>query len=408
MKDDIYTAACSVLKKLQDAGYTTYFAGGWVRDYLMDHPSDDIDIATTAPVDVIQSLFSKTIPVGISFGIIIVVEMEYHFEVATFRTERGYEDGRRPSHIEPASPEEDALRRDFTINGMYYDPTTDTLIDYVEGKKDIHARLVKAIGDPNERFREDRLRMIRAVRYAARFSFTIEPKTEEAIKAHAHLLFPSVAIERVWSELVKMAKFPHFEVALGMLHNIGLLQTIFPTLQDVSFESIHSRLSPLPHCPEDVPTILQIMHLFPTHTIEEKRGIGEMLKLSKADLKHIDAFHFFSHEVHKEDLTPYEKVQLLAMPWSTCYLKICAAQHLGSTQYTFLEKWNTERETLKAHIERKVAHTPIVTAKDLLACGATKGPLIGTLLEKAEMYAVNHNVTSKDAILTHLGLKKNG
>src|SRR5580692_5664748 len=115
-------AATEVVKKLVDAGFTTYFAGGWVRDFLMQHPSDDIDIATSASVEEVQALFPKTIPVGVAFGIVIVVQDGFQFEVATFRKDRGYVDGRRPSGIDPAAPEEDAIRRDFTINGMFYDP----------------------------------------------------------------------------------------------------------------------------------------------------------------------------------------------------------------------------------------------------------------------------------------------
>src|ERR1700722_14872638 len=126
-------AATRVIKKLVDAGFTAYFAGGWVRDFLMQRPSDDIDIATNATVEQVQALFPKTIPVGVAFGIVIVVQDHFQFEVATFRKERGYVDGRRPTSIESATAEEDAQRRDFTINGMFYDPLTQKLLDFVEG-----------------------------------------------------------------------------------------------------------------------------------------------------------------------------------------------------------------------------------------------------------------------------------
>jgi poly(A) polymerase len=200
-----FALAKQIVQTLVKAGFTTYFAGGWVRDYLMNHPSDDIDIATGAPVDVIQNLFPKTIPVGLAFGIVIVVVEEHQFEVATFRKEKGYVDGRRPTHIESATPEEDALRRDFTINGLFWDPLTETLYDYVEGQKDLRSGIIRAIGDPHARFLEDRLRMIRAVRYSTRFNFSIEIETYQAILTHAKSLFPSVAIERIWQEFHKMA-----------------------------------------------------------------------------------------------------------------------------------------------------------------------------------------------------------
>src|SRR5215469_3788554 len=149
-----FAHAKQIVQTLAKAGFTTYFAGGWVRDYLMNHPSDDIDIATKAPVDVIQRLFPKTIPVGLAFGIVIVVVEGHQFEVATFRKEKGYVDGRRPTHIESASPKEDALRRDFTINGLFWDPLTETLYDYVEGQKDLVSGIIRAIGDPHARFLE--------------------------------------------------------------------------------------------------------------------------------------------------------------------------------------------------------------------------------------------------------------
>lgn len=182
--------ATSVVKRLVDAGHIAYFAGGWVRDFLMKHPSDDIDIATSASVEQIQSLFPKTIPVGIAFGIVIVVEQGHQFEVATFRKESGYLDGRRPTNIEPASPEEDSQRRDFTINGMFWDPLQEKLYDYVEGQTDLKKGIIRAIGDPHQRFLEDRLRMIRAARYATRFHFPIEIETRQAILAHPRVFFP--------------------------------------------------------------------------------------------------------------------------------------------------------------------------------------------------------------------------
>ncbi len=129
--------AIKIVATLQKAGHIAYFAGGWVRDYLLDVPSTDIDIATSASVEEIQALFPKTIPIGIAFGIIIVVEKNHSFEVATFRAEKDHLDGRRPVHIEPTTPENDALRRDFTINGIFFDPIQDTLLDYVGGQEDI-------------------------------------------------------------------------------------------------------------------------------------------------------------------------------------------------------------------------------------------------------------------------------
>src|SRR5262249_42065141 len=153
--------ARTIVETLTRAGYIAYYAGGWVRDLLLGHPSDDIDIATNAPPAVVQQLFANTVPIGLAFGIVLVLIEGREYEVATFRSDVGYTDGRRPSHVHFTSAKEDAKRRDFTINGMFYDPLKQEVLDYVEGKEDLEKKLIRAIGDPHERIREDRLRMIR-------------------------------------------------------------------------------------------------------------------------------------------------------------------------------------------------------------------------------------------------------
>ena len=153
-----------IVDTLAKAGFVAYYAGGWVRDFLLGHPSDDIDIATNAPPETIQALFPKTVPIGIAFGIVLVIVEGHPYEVATFRNDLEYQDGRRPLRIEFTTAEEDAKRRDFTINGMFYDPLQKTVLDFVGGQQDLQKQLVRAIGNPHARIAEDRLRMIRAIR----------------------------------------------------------------------------------------------------------------------------------------------------------------------------------------------------------------------------------------------------
>lgn len=399
---EVFDAAVSVVKQLQDAGHTTYFAGGWVRDFLMKHPSDDIDIATTASVEEMEALFEKTIPVGIAFGILIIVFNGHHFEVATFRTERGYIDGRRPTEVTPATPEEDALRRDFTINGMYYDPIKDELIDYSDGQKDITRKVIRAIGDPNERFKEDRLRMIRAVRYASRFGFTIEESTWTAIQKHAHLLFPSVAIERVWNEFTKMAKYKNFDVALGLLHRLGLLDTIFPQFEMVPFEALQELIAPLRNCPKDTPPILLLLHLFRHHTLEEKIDIGRYLKVSRKELMHIEDYHWFQKTVQKEGHTPYEIVEVLAHPHCFLYLSIYSASMEFEEKKALLSEYEGYQKTYEGAIRRMVEKTPLITAEEFMKRGAKPGPTLGALLKDAEKLAINESL-SKEEVLKKLG-----
>ncbi len=163
-----------------------------MRDLLLHKSSHEIDIATSAPPHIIQHLFPRTVAVGIQFGVIVVVLEGINFEVTTFRKDHPYQDGRHPEGVDYSTPEKDAERRDFTINGMFYDPLTEIIYDFVGGKEDLKRKVIRAIGNPHARFAEDRLRMIRAVRFAARLGFEIESETAKAIEEHAHHLFPAV------------------------------------------------------------------------------------------------------------------------------------------------------------------------------------------------------------------------
>src|SRR5262245_5609180 len=175
-------AARAVLRRLRGAGFESYFAGGYVRDRLLGIATTEVDIATAAPPDRVEALFPKTVAVGRSFGVILVLEGDYKFEVATFRSDGRYQDGRHPVDVTFSGPEEDAKRRDFTINGMFLDPDGDRVIDYVGGRADLERRVLRAIGNPRERFAEDRLRLMRAVRLSTRLGFALDPATEAAVR----------------------------------------------------------------------------------------------------------------------------------------------------------------------------------------------------------------------------------
>ncbi|HEY2811586.1 MAG TPA: CCA tRNA nucleotidyltransferase [Rhabdochlamydiaceae bacterium] len=386
--------AKAVVKKLVDAGFIAYFAGGWVRDYLMKHPSDDIDIATSAPVAAIQSLFPKTIPVGISFGIVIVVEQGHHFEVATFRKEGGYYDGRRPTRIEQATPEEDALRRDFTINGMFWDPLREQLFDYVGGEADIKSKIIRAIGNPHERFYEDRLRMMRAVRYSTRFDFPIETLTKEAIADHAASLLPSVAMERIWQEFKKMSQFSHFDKGLVTLHELHLLQTIFFRLKEISSSQIQKRVSALKDFPKNAPTISELLELFPDDTLEQLLALSDYLKLSKEDR---ECARFLHHarsllSMPADWLQKMEKVEwahFYAHKHADLSLYIRSAHLQNGEREAFLQEHRKRKEGLKPAIARIVEQRPLVTAEMLMQEGIPAGKNMGILLKEAERIAIN-------------------
>ncbi len=404
---DHLEAAIKVVKTLTSAGYTAYFAGGWVRDFIMKHPSDDIDIATSASVEEIQRLFPKTIPVGVAFGIVIVVVEKHQFEVATFRQDRGYVDGRRPTGIDPASPEIDAQRRDFTINGLFYDPLQEKIYDYVNGQHDIKKGVIRAIGNPMERFTEDRLRMMRAVRYSTRFGFPIESDTLQAIIKLAPTLFPSVAMERVWQEFKKMSQFAHFDVGLITLHQLHLLGTIFPQLKDVPLEQIQKRVEYIPSFPKNSPPIAELLELFPNLSLQEALDLCDTLKLSREERSFIEFYHHAKRLMEmpvtwKAKLEPVEWAQFYANKYSDLVIKIIACHFEPETREQFLHEHQNYLQRMAQAILRIQSGEPLVKAEHLMAEGIMPGKKMGLLLKEAERISINQEIEQRDQIIALL------
>ena len=224
--------AISLVKRLVDAGFEAFFVGGSVRDEQLSLIPQDYDIATDAKPKDVEHLFSKTIPVGKKFGVIIVLDSGHEYQVATFRAEADYSDGRHPNSVSFADAREDALRRDFTINGLFYDPIAEKLHDWVDGKNDLKLKCIRTIGNPVERFCEDRLRMLRAVRFAAQLGFKIESKTFNAIRENCSLIL-DVSAERIRDELLKIFKPSYADRGLDLLHKSGLLAKVLPELEEL-------------------------------------------------------------------------------------------------------------------------------------------------------------------------------
>ena len=208
--------AADIAQQLRHAGFIAYFAGGCVRDALLGQEPHDYDIATDATPEQVQRLFPKSQAVGAHFGVVVVRSGPDHIEVATFRTDGSYKDGRRPEEVTYSTPEEDAQRRDFTVNGIFQDPATDEVIDFVGGQADLAAKVLRAIGNPAERFREDHLRLMRAVRFAATLGWEIEPATWAAVKAEAPAL-AKISIERTRDEFIKIMLHPNRVRGLDLL-----------------------------------------------------------------------------------------------------------------------------------------------------------------------------------------------
>ncbi len=219
--------ALEVVKRLREAGFQAYFAGGCVRDRLMGVAPKDIDVATNATPDQVIATFRRTIPVGKAFGVVLVNQGNSSIEVATFRSDGRYLDGRRPESVTFSSLEEDVQRRDFTVNGMMYDPAEDRVIDLVGGREDLARRTIRAIGDPRDRFREDHLRMVRAVRFACKLDFAIEPATLEAVRELAPLV-KTVSGERVRHEIERILATPRASLGIGFLWATNLLGELLP------------------------------------------------------------------------------------------------------------------------------------------------------------------------------------
>ena len=227
--DNRERAARRICAVLNDAGHRALFAGGCVRDRLLGVPPQDFDIATSATAAQSARLFKKTIDVGAAFGVTVVILPEGNFEVATFRKDGPYKDGRRPSHVEFVDEVEDAKRRDFTINALFLDPETDTVLDYVGGRDDLARKRLRTVGDPGQRFREDYLRLLRAVRFAARLDFEIDGETMAAIRGEAKRILET-SPERIRDELVKILTEGRAERGFQLLDETGLLGHILPEI----------------------------------------------------------------------------------------------------------------------------------------------------------------------------------
>src|SRR5271155_3926983 len=219
--------ARKIVERLVDSGFRAVFAGGCVRDRILGVESKDYDIATDARPEVVKKMFDRTVAVGAKFGVIGVLIDDDLFEVATFRADAEYTDGRRPSSVRFGAIEEDAIRRDFTINGMFYDPIADRLIDLVDGLRDLRAGIIRAIGNPYDRFEEDHLRILRAARFAARMNFTIDPATWNAIKIAAPKIV-DIAAERIGEEIVMMMTEGAAACAMDLMMDSGLMQILLP------------------------------------------------------------------------------------------------------------------------------------------------------------------------------------
>ena len=407
--------ARAVVARLRSAGHVAYFAGGCVRDLVRGQTPKDIDIATDARPEKVEQLFHRTYAVGAHFGVIVVLENDFQFEVATFRSDGAYLDGRRPVEVHFSSAEEDARRRDFTINGMFYDPVADKVIDFVGGKDDLEAKIVRAIGDPRARFSEDRLRMLRAVRFATALDFAIESGTWDALATNAPSI-NEISAERIREEIVRIFLSRNRVRGWDLLDQSGLMRAILPELEGMKGcaqpEQFHPEGDVFQHTrlmlqllPEHVSLPLVFAVLFHdvakprTATVDETGRIrfnghdrigAEMteeimgrLRFSRAEIE-ATVEMVRQHMVFKD--VPRMRVaklkRFMARPTFEDELELhrvdCASSHRILENYHFLLRKKQD------FANEPIIPPPLVRGDDLIALGLRPGPQFGEILEAVE------------------------
>jgi len=403
--------AVEVVRRLHAAGFEAYWAGGCVRDRLLGRVPQDYDVATSARPEQIRQLFGhrRTLAIGAAFGVICVLGPPHagQVEVTTFRTDVNYQDGRRPETVHFSTAEEDAKRRDFTINGMFFDPIQGRILDFVHGHRDLDNRRLCAIGDPHERFTEDKLRMLRAVRFAATFEFTLDAATFAAIQKMASEI-TVVSVERIADEVSRMLEHPQRALAAEMLRTSGLLAAILPealplldqrppdgVTAESAWEYTRAVLAILdePDFPEALAALLHALPQAATFA----PVLGRRWKLAVKEIERTQWLLENLRSLENAAQIPWPKLQriliheesreLIAL--HTARAKVGAA-HLADAAYCH------ERLQLPPN---ELNPPPLITGDDLITLGIPRGAIFKTLLDAVRDAQLENRVTTKTAAL---------
>lgn len=433
--------ATSIVQTLRQHGFQAYLVGGCVRDLLLQREPKDYDVATDATPEHVMNIFPETYAVGAQFGVVLVPAPEdassnastpgsHAVEVATFRSDIGYSDGRHPDEVRfSRDPREDVARRDFTINGMLLDPVSDEVLDFVGGREDLKAGIIRTIGEPERRFAEDKLRMLRAVRFAARFEYQIEPSTFAAIQQFAHEI-KAVSRERVRDELTRMLTEGHARRAFLLLDESGLLKHILPDIsamkgvaQPPEFHPegdvfVHTLLL-LENLPNPCPLTLAwgaLLHdvgkpptfrvapdriRFDNHVevgVKMAEEICRNLRFSNDDTEQIlslvDNHMRFGHATRMKESTMKRFLRLPAFDEHlTLHRADCLASHRNLSTYDFVQQKRAEIPP------EKIRPSPLVTGDDLIAAGHSPGPKFREILNAVEDAQLEGRLPSRDAAL---------
>ena len=422
-----YNTALTIIRQLRQKGHTALLAGGCVRDILLRRRAQDYDIVTSALPQEVKESFEHTIPVGEKFGVVKVLMAGVEFEVATFRADAEYRDGRHPESVRFATIQEDAARRDFTVNGMFYDPVDGKVLDYVGGQVDIQQRAIRAIGDPELRFSEDYLRMMRAVRFAVVLDFKIVGDTFKAVQANAPRI-TQISPERIRGELETMLLHPKRAAAVELLEDALLLPQILPEvsacrgvkqgkllhpegdvwqhtllalslLQDPSFEFA---LAVLLHDIGKPATVDRTSErLFPDHErVGEQmaREIASRLRLSKRETETV-AFLVRHHMALKD--APRMRKSTLKRILSHEFFDYLAEIHRidALSSNGDLTNYNFAMDARKALSAEALKPKPLVNGDDLSAIGIPPSPVMGDILKKLYTAQLDEQISTRDEAL---------
>jgi poly(A) polymerase len=412
--------AVDVVRRLQGAGFRALWNGGCVRDLLMGRVPKDYDVATDARPDAVRNLFGqrRTLAVGASFGVIIVLGSKEagNIEVATFRTEGPYLDGRRPEHVDFAGPEDDARRRDFTINGMFYDPLSEQVHDYVGGEKDLAAGVVRAIGRPSDRMAEDKLRMLRAVRFAATLEFQLDGPTADAVRAMAPEIHV-VSAERIAQELKRMLVDPHRRRAMELARDTQLLLEILPELRPILDEDNPGdkgnskspweislrrlRLLEEPRFELAAAALLaSVPEIGVSLSLGQKeprvaRGVCKRLRLSNQETDSIEWLLTHLSDVFASATKSLAQLKrMLAHPDARDLLALARADRLAAE--SDLSGVMHCEELLQRTPPERLDPLPFVTGDDLIARGLRPGKRIREILDTIREAQLNEELTDKE------------
>ena len=374
-------AAIKIVKRLRSNDFDALLAGGCVRDMLLGRPAKDYDVATNAHPKDVMKLFRRTLKVGAKFGVVIVLLENRRVEVATFRTETGYVDGRHPGKVEFAGAAEDASRRDFTINGMFYDPLRKEVIDYVNGQADLKKKIVRTIGVPEERFGEDYLRMLRAVRFATQLGFAIEPRTWLAIYRNGANI-TKISGERIRMELEGILISPNRSAGVSLLIESGLAEAIFP-----AFVGKEARLATklLSQLRKKVDFALALACFFAGFESDFALKKCAILKLSRSENKHVKFLLTNRDRLLDDQISLGRLKMILAEPyfWDLYELQR-AIQKTKAVGRKALAPLIKLRKRIKTLGDVELRPRPLLNGHDLMRLGAVPGPALGQLAE--EMY----------------------